>query len=173
LFQNKKNVGILPEISGLSPSLHPITGLDSHRKRLFEMPFNNVKNLKAGIRQCGLILLVAGSGLAGGCDTTPTLAGFDQDRWRADERSCGNIRPGLLPQLDRVSGELVGLGHSQVIRILGKPEGKSMEKSGQREYYYYVEAGPQCQDKTRFTDANKLVIRFDILDRVNLVTYRK
>lgn len=124
------------------------------------------------MRRCLFPLLAAGAVLAG-CDTKPELAGFDQESWRADERSCRNIRPGLLPQLNRVSGELVGLGHSQVIRILGKPEGKSMEKSGQREYYYYVESGPQCQDKTRYTHANKLVIRFDILDRVNLVTYRK
>jgi outer membrane protein assembly factor BamE (lipoprotein component of BamABCDE complex) len=139
----------------------------------FKMPLNNVKNLKAGMRRCVLILLVASAGLASGCDSGPVLSGFDQESWRADERSCRNIRPGLLPQLDQVSEELVGLGHSQVIRILGKPEGKSMEKTGQREYYYYVESGPQCQDKTRYTDANKLVIRFDILDRVNLVTYRK
>jgi hypothetical protein len=137
------------------------------------MPNNNVKIFKTGIRRFLLIFLVAGGGLAGGCDTTPELAGFDQESWRQDERSCRNLRPGLLPQLDRVSGELVGLGHSQVIRILGKPEGKSMEKSGQREFYYYVEAGPQCQDKTLYTQANKLVVRFDILDRVNLVTYRK
>jgi hypothetical protein len=78
-----------------------------------------------------------------------------------------------VPQLEQVRDELLGLGFTEVIAILGRPEGKSMEKSGQREYYYYVEPGPQCQDKNKYTDANKLVIRFDILDRVNLVTYKK
>jgi hypothetical protein len=129
--------------------------------------------LKSGIYKCALFCLAAGSFLLTGCHSKPELAGFDQQRWRADERSCQRIRPTLLAQLDQVSGELQGLGHTDIIKILGKPEGKSMEKSGQREYYYYVEQGPQCQDKNRYTDANKLVIRFDILDRVNLVTYRK
>jgi hypothetical protein len=135
------------------------------------MPFYNVKYLFGGIRRSTFIWLAAG--LLAGCDASPALSGFDQESWRKDERSCRNIRPALLTQLDQVSGELVGLGHNEVIRLLGKPEGKSMEKSGQREFYYYVEPGPQCQDKTRYTTANKLVVRFDILDRVNLVTYRK
>jgi hypothetical protein len=139
----------------------------------FKMLLHNVRSWACGIRRLALIFCATAAGLVTGCDATPTLAGFDREKWRQDERSCQNIRSTLLPQLDRVSAELVGLGHTEVIELLGKPEGKSMEKSGQREYYYYVEAGPQCQDKTRYTDANKLVIRFDILDRVNLVTYRK
>jgi hypothetical protein len=137
------------------------------------MPFNNEIILKSSIYQFALFCLAASSWLFTGCQSQPELAGFDQQRWRQDERSCQNIRPALLPQLDKVSGELQGLGHTQIIKILGKPEGKSMEKTGQREYYYYVEQGPQCQDKSRYTEANKLVIRFDILDRVNLVTYKK
>jgi len=108
-----------------------------------------------------------------GCSSTPSLEGFDRESWTRDERSCQNLRPALVPQIEKVQGQLMGLGHTQVIRLLGKPEGKSMEKSGQREFYYYVESGPQCQDKNLYTQANKLVVRFDVLDRVNLVTFRK
>jgi outer membrane protein assembly factor BamE (lipoprotein component of BamABCDE complex) len=136
-----------------------------------KMLCNNVKYLLSGIPQ-SIFILVAAAWVSG-CTSSPSLAGFDRQSWRKDERSCQNIRPRLLPQLDRVRAELIGLGHSQVIAVLGNPEGKSMEKSGQREFYYYVEPGPQCQDKNRYTDANKLVVRFDILDRVNLVTYKK
>lgn len=134
-----------------------------------KLPFHNVVSLASGIGMAAFMLL---SGVSG-CSSTPTLQGFDLESWRRDERSCQNIRPGLVPQLEKVQQELMGLGHTQVIRLLGKPEGKSMEKSGQREFYYYVEAGPQCQDKNRYTQANKLVVRFDVLDRVNLVTFRK
>ena len=132
-------------------------------------PLNNVTSLAPRIR-CAVIILLLGTA---SCTSSPSLEGFDRERWTQDERSCRNIRPGLVPQLEKVQGELLGLGHTQVIRLLGKPEGKSMEKSGQREFYYYVEAGPQCQDKNRYTQANKLVVRFDVLDRVNLVTFRK
>ena len=135
----------------------------------FKLSLHNVVSLASGIRTAAFILLLGASG----CSPTPTLQGFDLESWRRDERSCQNIRPGLVPQLEKVQQELMGLGHTQVIRLLGKPEGKSMEKSGQREFYYYVEAGPQCQDKNRYTQANKLVVRFDVLDRVNLVTFRK
>lgn len=135
----------------------------------YKLPLHNVNSLSASIRVAAIVLLLGGYG----CSKAPSLQGFDQESWRRDERSCQNIRPGLLPQLEKVQQELIGLGHTEVIRLLGKPEGKSMEKSGQREFYYYVEAGPQCQDKNRFTQANKLVIRFDVLDRVNLVTFRQ
>jgi outer membrane protein assembly factor BamE (lipoprotein component of BamABCDE complex) len=138
-----------------------------------KMPKYNVKLLSFRIPLRAFLLVASGIWFLAGCNSKPTLTGFDQESWRKDARSCGNIRPTLLTQLDQVSGALIGLSHTQVIGLLGKPEGKSMEKSGQREYYYYVEKGPQCQDKNQYTDANKLVIRFDILDRVNLVSYKK
>jgi outer membrane protein assembly factor BamE (lipoprotein component of BamABCDE complex) len=137
------------------------------------MQINNDNLLKFYICKSAIFCLAAGAMLLGGCRQEPALAGFDQESWRQDDRSCNNIRPGLLAQLDPVKDELEGLGHTQIIKILGTPEGKSMEKSGERKFYYYVESGPQCQDKTRYTDASKLVIRFDILDRVNQVTYQK
>lgn len=133
------------------------------------MPLHNVPSPARRLRWAAIFLLLG----AAGCSSSPSLPGFDRASWTRDERSCQNIRPQLVPQLEKVKDEFLGLGHTQVISLLGKPEGKSMEKSGQREFYYYVEAGPQCQDKTRYTQANKLVVRFDVLDRVNLVTFRK
>lgn len=134
-----------------------------------KLPFHNVQSRARRIRLAAIILLLG----AAGCSSSPSLKGFDRESWARDERSCQNIRPKLLPQLEKVQQEFLGLGHTEVIRLLGKPEGKSMEKSGQRAFYYYVEAGPQCQDKNLYTQANKLVLRFDVLDRVNLVTFRK
>jgi hypothetical protein len=174
LFHNKYKCGQkYPKFAGCTHPGIQDSGKPQEQVCLYKMPINNEIILKSSIYQSALFCLAASSWLFWGCQSKPELAGFDQQRWRQDERSCQNIRPALLPQLDKVSGELQGLGHTQIIKILGKPEGKSMEKTGQREYYYYVEQGPQCQDKNRYTEANKLVIRFDILDRVNLVTYKK
>lgn len=117
-----------------------------------------------------LILLFT---LAGSCQQKPDLPGFDQEAWRKDTRSCQNIRPGLLAAFNQISPKLVGLRHTTIIKILGKPEGNSLEKSGQRTYYYFVEAGPHCNNPQHFKEANKVFLRFDVLDRVNLITIKK
>lgn len=115
--------------------------------------------------------IIMALGFVTGCQQKPALTGFDQAAWRQDVRSCNNIRPNLISALNQVSPQLLGLRHTAIIDILGKPEGNSLEKSGQRVYYYFVEAGPQCANKTSFEEANKLFLRFDALDRVNKISF--
>ena len=114
-------------------------------------------------------LFIMACGLIAGCQEKPALTGFDQVAWRQDVRSCNNIRPKLISALNKVTPQLIGLRHNTIIEILGKPEGNSLEKSGQRVYYYFVEAGPQCSNKTNFKESKKLFLRFDALDRVNKI----
>ncbi len=114
-------------------------------------------------------LVIIALGLTIGCQEKPALTGFDQVAWRQDVRSCNNTRPKLISALNKVTPQLIGLRHNTIIEILGKPEGNSLEKSGQRIYYYFVEDGPQCNNKTNFKGAKKVFLRFDALDRVNKI----
>ena len=108
-----------------------------------------------------------------GCEQKPNVTGFDQETWKQDVRGCGNKRVGLIPALEKAKPQLIGLRHNGIIQVLGKPEGNSLEKSGQRVYYYFIEAGPHCQDKQKINESDKVFIQFDALDRAKYITIGK
>jgi len=107
------------------------------------------------------------------CQQKPKLTGFDEETWRKDVRGCGNKRKEMVTTLEKVKPALIGLRHNYIIEILGKPEGNSLEKSGQRKYYYFLEPGPHCQDKQNIKDSEKVFIQFDALDRAQYITFGK
>jgi len=103
--------------------------------------------------------------LSTGCSREIEINGFDQIAWQQDVRSCKNVRPTLIPSLKKAIPQLIGLNHNEIINVLGKPEGNSLEKSGERVYYYFVQPGEQCNYEN-IPKANKVLVRFDALDRV-------
>ena len=106
------------------------------------------------------------TGLFTSCSSPVDLPGFDKKAWQKDVRCCDNIRPQLALTLMKNKCQLLGLTHNDILDLLGKPEGNSLEKSGERVYYYFVQPGSQCNNKNLLSEANKLFIRFDALDRV-------
>jgi len=119
------------------------------------------------------LILLLFSLLISSCQQKPKLIGFDEETWKQDVRGCGNKRSQLVTVLEKVKPQLIGLRHNYIIQVLGKPEGNSLEKSGQRVYYYFLEPGPQCQDKQKFKETNKVFIQFDALDRAKYITFGK
>jgi len=111
--------------------------------------------------------------LISSCAQKPDLNGFDVDTWKKDVRGCGNKRSQLITSLEKIKPQLIGLRHNGIIEVLGKPEGNSLEKSGQRVYYYFLEPGPHCQDKQNIAEANKVFIQFDALDRAKYIIFDK
>jgi hypothetical protein len=85
-------------------------------------------------------------------------------------RGCNNLRKNLLPNFKNAAPQLVGLNHNQIIQVLGKPEGNSLEKSGERVYYYFLEPGSQCPNNLK-NKANRVLVRFDALDRVYKIRF--
>lgn len=115
----------------------------------------------------GLIPLL----LLSSCFSAVDIPDFDEQAWRQDARGCQNIRTTLVPVLEKNKDKLMGLTHTQILNLLGKPEGNSLEKSGERVYTYYIQPGPQCQGLQASTELNHLSIRFDALDRVYKVRF--
>src|SRR5687767_13724750 len=111
-----------------------------------------------------IFLIIIGC-LITGCSAKPDLPDFDEAIWQKDVRSCDNKRPGMVASLRKNTQNLIGLRHNEIIEVLGKPEGNSLEKSGERVYYYFIQPGSHCQNKKQISDANKVFIRFDALDR--------
>jgi len=118
-------------------------------------------------------LLFAITALMSACQEKPKIVGFDENAWKKDVGGCSNVRTKMIPMLEKVIPQLVGLRHNYIIEVLGKPDGNSLEKSGQRVYYYLVEPGPQCQKLTDIKNVNKLFIQFDALDRAKYINFTK
>jgi len=135
------------------------------------MPHSSKNSLKLFILPLFLILLFMQVTIS--CQKKPVLSGFDEEAWKKDVRGCGNQRLQLISALEKVKPQLIGLRHNAIIQVLGKPEGNSLEKSGQRVYYYFLEPGPHCQDKQNIKDAQKVFIQFDALDRAKYIIFDK
>ena len=117
-----------------------------------------------------IFLLIIGCFIAG-CSAKPDLPDFNEVTWKNDVRSCDNKRPGMVASLRKNTQNLIGLRHNEVIAVLGKPEGNSLEKSGERVYYYFIQPGSQCQNNKQPSTADKVFIRFDALDRAYKVKF--
>ena len=132
-----------------------------------------------GMKNSRVLVSAAGYAIVGlliisGCRQKPDFPDFDQQAWKEDVRSCQNIRPALLPAFEKIKHQLAGLSHTQIIAVLGRPEGESLESSGQRVYYYFTEPGVHCKTNSTASSssaAGKVAIRFDALDRVNEVIF--
>ncbi|MDB5261270.1 MAG: hypothetical protein JWQ14_551 [Adhaeribacter sp.] len=116
-------------------------------------------------------VLCGSSWLLLSCSGNIDLPNFDETAWQQDVRSCQNIRPGLITGLKENIPKLKGLRHDQIIDLLGKPEGNSLELSGERIYSYFIQAGSQCGNKNAPSTVQKVFIRFDALDRVYKVRF--
>lgn len=109
--------------------------------------------------------------LFNGCSSPVDLPDFDEKAWQQDVRSCQNIRPGLVAGLEKNKALLMGLNHTDILSLLGKPEGNSLEKSGERVYSYFIQKGSQCENDKIRSQAAKVLIRFDALDRVYKIKF--
>lgn len=107
------------------------------------------------------------------CSSPVDLPGFDKKAWQGDVRSCKNIRPRLAFILKKHKNRLIGLNHTEVLSLLGKPESNSLEKSGERVYSYFIQPGRQCEYNNMEGTGNKIFIRFDALDRVYKIRFEK
>ena len=126
---------------------------------------NFLKHIIQNVRVSFYLVPVGLLWLNTSCGRSIDLQNFDEEAWRKDERSCNKVRPTLVPALQAAIPQLIGLMHQDIIEILGKPEGSSLEISGERIYYYFVEPGLQCQNNG-VSGGNRVLIRFDALDRV-------
>lgn len=108
-----------------------------------------------------------------GCRPRAKLPEFNSQAWIADAFACQSVRSKLVPELEKIRLEIRGLTTSQVIELLGKPDGEGLLASNGRIYYYYVAAGRQCQDRQTLSAANKLQVRFNALEQASEVNFEQ
>lgn len=106
------------------------------------------------------------------CREATRLEGFDSEKWKSDRYACKGIRSEMQPAVDSIRRQFYGLEEKDVSDILGKADSEQLMARGQRQFLYYLEPGSQCeQTGRRLSEANRLEIRFNSLNKVSEVSY--
>lgn len=107
------------------------------------------------------------------CSEPAQIPGFDSNSWKNDRNACKEKRQEMQSDFDRIRRDLYGLEEPEILDILGKPDGEQLMSRGQRLFYYYIESGSQCDTKDRLSEANRVEVRFNALNRVSEITYAR
>lgn len=105
------------------------------------------------------------------CGSPESMKDFDSAAWKADKNACKGDRAKLAPEFEKIRNEMVEKKEYVVRNVLGKPDKENLLERSQRIYYYYIEAGDQCQDASKLSDANRLEVRINSLGKVSEVNY--
>ncbi|TAF63757.1 MAG: hypothetical protein EAZ55_12895 [Cytophagales bacterium] len=106
-----------------------------------------------------------------GCESKEpvTIQNFDTSVWKTDKNACKNQRKKIFEELNKEKKKLEGLSQMQVVALLGKPDRVMLEGRSQRIFYYFLEAGAQCNttNKNEYAkEGKKLKLRFSATDRL-------
>lgn len=105
------------------------------------------------------------------CSQKASIAGFDSDNWKKDKKGCQAQRSTLLHDFDTIRLALYGKPENDIKDILGKPDAEQLMRRGQRVFIYYLEPGSQCSERNKLSEANRIEVRFNALQKVSEITY--
>lgn len=106
------------------------------------------------------------------CGVPDSLKGFDSETWKNDRYACNGKRQAMTGEFEKIRRELYGKKEYVVRNLLGKPDSETLLERNQRIYYYYLEAGTQCQERSKLSEANWVEVRINPTGKVSEVTYK-
>lgn len=107
------------------------------------------------------------------CGTPESLQNFDSETWKEDRYACEGKRGELADDFEEIRKELYGKKEYVLRNVLGKPDSEELLERSQRIYYYYLEPGAQCEDRSALSEANRVEVRINSLGKVSEVTYKE
>ena len=110
-------------------------------------------------------------GLLYSCSTPDSLKDFDSDTWKEDRYACAGKRGELVDDFEKIRKDLYGQKEYVLRNLLGKPDNEELLERSQRIYFYYIETGGQCSDRSKLSEANRVEVRINSLGKVSEVTY--
>ncbi len=123
-----------------------------------------MKNVVSGIL---IVTLIAS------CTPAPdTLGRLDLVKWRDDRLACEGIRTTLKDDFKAEQEQLMGKFADEVGRILGRPDIHQLGSRNQKFYVYFLEKGPQCDDITQKSPAEKVILRFNAVGLLSEIIYQ-
>ncbi len=106
------------------------------------------------------------------CFIPESLGSFDSDTWKADRYGCNGKRQELAQEFEKIKHALYGQREVIARKVLGKPDQEELLAGNQRLYFYYLEAGEQCNDHRIRSDANWVEVRINAVGKVSEVSYK-
>jgi hypothetical protein len=105
-----------------------------------------------------------------GCSGDYQLQGFDKMAWKKDRKGCSGKRVDLVKVLVMNKAKFKGMDDDDLVSLLGTPEKTVYYGRGRKDYAYYITPGGQCRETPGLKDGSRLLVEFDALGYVNIIT---
>lgn len=96
-------------------------------------------------------------------NNTTKFDGVDLSQWIKDPEGCNRNRIPMVPLILSQKDKILAQSESDVIKLLGKPDGVELYKRNQKLYHYRITPGPDCKDQDSLY--SELLIRFNAMGR--------
>ncbi len=100
--------------------------------------------------------------LVGCTKQSPSLQGFDHEKWKADKFGCKGDRKQTLSALENQRDKLLGFEELEIVGFLGRPDQNELSKRNQKFYFYFIDPSEDCNVKVD-SASKKLTIRFNAM----------
>lgn len=118
------------------------------------------------------VVQVLSLALLSSCGVPEEFQAFNSKAWKEDRYACKGQRAELVDDFEQIRKDLYGQKEYVVRNLLGKPDQEELLKRSERIYYYYIETGDQCADRTKMSGANRIELRLNSLAKVSEINYR-
>ena len=118
-----------------------------------------------------LYIPLLAAGLFSACSTPESLKNFDSETWKKDSYGCGSKRSEMVDDFEKIRKELYGKKEYVLRNVLGKPDSEELLERNRRIYYYYIEPGTQCTDRSVLSEANRVEVRIGATGKISEVAY--
>lgn len=130
--------------------------------------------MKIKFKKWGLSLIISSFFIISftNCNKKIELNGFDSAAWKEDKSGCLGKRYKQLTALNQMTEQLSGIGESQMLDILGRPNRYELGERGVRNYEYYLKGDTSCLDMTE-KSIPRLIVYMDAIGKVSLALVKE
>jgi hypothetical protein len=104
------------------------------------------------------------------CTHQPDLTGFDAEAFKQDRGACDGKRGQQIAWLKAHKMNFQAATSNNIDDILGKPDLQQLADRNQEYYVYFLEPGPQCQQKP--SQAKSIAFRFSAMGLATEITFQ-
>ena len=103
------------------------------------------------------------------CSDPVSFKNFSQENWKKDKLGCEGFREIEIKHLKEVKDVIQGVGETDILAILGRPNRHVLGTRMKKNYFYFVEA--TCKD-LKTTPLSWLEVKFNSVSQVEEIVYK-